>query len=240
MGKKYIIELPENTHWIQWIMKGTKDGHPYMDYRQVEDLTPYTEPDLEQVREKAYIQGLKDGQVVAVANEQNNAFNDGYKKCLKDMEQVRKEAYEKGLSDSKNQDDKDFADMYDSGYSEGLKNAWDAARKIACDKPHGGFRIDTKQHIFGAADYAYILANYNASEAVEKIRQYEQEKEEIKVGDVVEAPFGAAIVTYAEGNRVEFFHDSGVYGWDKKGNITKTGKFFPEIAEVLKKLKEIE
>ena len=42
MGK-YIIELPENTHWIQWIMEGTKDHHPYMDYKQVEDLIPYTE-----------------------------------------------------------------------------------------------------------------------------------------------------------------------------------------------------
>ena len=41
--KKYIIELPENTHWIQWIMEGTKDHHPYMDYKQVKDLTPYTE-----------------------------------------------------------------------------------------------------------------------------------------------------------------------------------------------------
>ena len=29
MGK-YIIELPENTHWIQWIMEGTKDHHPYI------------------------------------------------------------------------------------------------------------------------------------------------------------------------------------------------------------------
>ena len=52
--KKYIIELPENTHWIQWIMESTKDHHPYMDYKQVEDLTPYTEPDMEQVRKEAW------------------------------------------------------------------------------------------------------------------------------------------------------------------------------------------
>ena len=43
MGKKYIIELPENTHWIQWLMEGTEDHHPYMDFKSVEDLTPYTE-----------------------------------------------------------------------------------------------------------------------------------------------------------------------------------------------------
>ena len=62
MGKKYIIELPENTHWIQWIMEGTKDHHPYMDFKQVEDLTPYTEPDLEQVRKEAYDKGWKEAE----------------------------------------------------------------------------------------------------------------------------------------------------------------------------------
>ena len=60
MEKKYIVELPENTHWIQWIMEGTKDHHPYMDFKQVEDLIPYSAPDLEQVRKEAYEKGLSD------------------------------------------------------------------------------------------------------------------------------------------------------------------------------------
>ena len=60
MNKKYIIELPENTYWIQWIMKGTKDGHPYMDFKDVEDLTPYTEPDTEAIEKEAYQRGLDD------------------------------------------------------------------------------------------------------------------------------------------------------------------------------------
>lgn len=49
---KYVIEIPDNTHWIQWLMEGTKDHHPYMDYKHVEDLTPYTEPDEQEIREK--------------------------------------------------------------------------------------------------------------------------------------------------------------------------------------------
>jgi len=61
MGKKYIIELPENTHWVQWIMEGTEDHHPYMNFKSVEDLTPYTEPDLEQVRKEAYDNEYHDG-----------------------------------------------------------------------------------------------------------------------------------------------------------------------------------
>ena len=66
--KKYIIELPENTHWIQWLMEGTKDHHPYMDFKQVEDLTPYTESE-------AYQSG----------------YEEGYKKCLSDSIEAIKE-----------------------------------------------------------------------------------------------------------------------------------------------------
>lgn len=59
---KYVIEIPDNTHWIQWIMEGTKDHHPYMDWKLVEDLTPYTEPDEdESLWDKGYSCGLKDG-----------------------------------------------------------------------------------------------------------------------------------------------------------------------------------
>ena len=113
MGK-YIIELPENTHWIQWIMEGTKDHHPYMDFKQVEDLTPYTEPD---------------------------------------MEQVRKEAYEQGLSD-----------------------AWEAARKVTQVRKYGGYG-DCLEEVFGRHRVSWDVFDYSASEAIEKIRQYEQEKE---------------------------------------------------------------
>ena len=73
MGKKYIIELPENTHWIQWLMEGTKDHHPYMDFKSVEDLTPYTEPDLEQVRKEAY----EHGYYIGYSKYLNKSYNDG-------------------------------------------------------------------------------------------------------------------------------------------------------------------
>ena len=75
MGKKYIIELPENTHWIKWIMEGTEDHHPYMDFKQVEDLTPYTEPDIEQVRKEAYDQGY----YIGYRRYLNKSYEDGIK-----------------------------------------------------------------------------------------------------------------------------------------------------------------
>lgn len=125
MGKKYIIELPENTHWIQWIMEGTKDHHPYMDYKQVEDLTPYTEPDLERVRKEAYRQGYDTGYGTKV-----NEF-----------------------------------------YKQGLIDAWEAARWLV--KNNAGVNLK----VFGMHFTTDIFCNISASEAIEKIRQYEQEKD---------------------------------------------------------------
>jgi len=75
-----------------------------------------------------------------------------------DLEQVREEAYEQGLSD-----------------------AWEAAQKIA-NMPY-----DEEEKVFGSGGWTFII-NHTASEAIEKLRQYEQEQEEqesITVEDVM-------------------------------------------------------
>lgn len=51
---KYIIDIPDNTHWIQWIMEGTKDHHPYMDWINVEDLRFYTEHDRKAIEDEVW------------------------------------------------------------------------------------------------------------------------------------------------------------------------------------------
>lgn len=86
-----------------------------------------------------------------------------------------------------------------------------------------------------------VLLKYDASEAIEKIRQYEQEKEEIKVGDEVKniESGWTAIVTKSEEGHLTLMCDSGAIakGYDAK-YFVKTGRHFPEIAEVLKKMRE--
>lgn len=57
--KKYIIDLPDNTAWLQWVKVADKDGNVYFDSKNPEDLTPYIEPDLDTVRNEAYQQGYK-------------------------------------------------------------------------------------------------------------------------------------------------------------------------------------
>ena len=179
--KKYIIEIPDNTAWLQWVKVSDKDGHVYFDFKDPEDLIPYTEPDLEQVRKEAYEEGYKSG-------------------------------------------------YYSDGYQRGLKDAWDAARKISImDSP-------TRDEIFGLVVTSNIFDENSASEATEKIRQY---KQDFKVGDEVISDEDIKGVTVdMDDYLLHVLDENGVIQAWPREDAVKTGRYFPEIAEVLKKMRE--
>jgi len=158
-----------------------------------------------------------------------------------DIEKAREEEYEKGYQDATAKISSDEQAIAEKAYQSGLNDAWKAARKIACAGAHGGYHIDTKIHIFGAADYSYILANYNASEAIEKIRQYEQEKEQqIQVGDevILDGRKYVVLVVDEDGIPEKLLEPDGytlTLTTDVK--LPKTGRRFPEIAAVLEKMR---
>lgn len=192
MGKKYIIELPENTEWIQWIMVGTKDHHPYMDWKLVEDLTPYTEPDLERVRKEAYRQGYDTGYGTKV-----NEF-----------------------------------------YEQGLFDAWEAARDI--HRMPDGDILDLFPDCYASVcTAAQAILKYDASEAIAKIKEYEDGKQEIKVGDEVKTEDGMKMVIAALINKdfAGLGDDGRFMLGELDGTITRTGRHFPEIAAVLEKMR---
>lgn len=89
-----------------------------------------------------------------------------------DLEAVRIEAYEQGYDDAKS--------GYDNGFENGMIVAWEAARKI------WEYDTTTLKAIFGEGvmrmDWFMKLT---ASEAIEKLKAYEQEQDEIQVGDEV-------------------------------------------------------
>ena len=84
-----------------------------------------------------------------------------------DIEQVRKEAYEKGWKEAEDHYEKGYNDGYDTG----LSDAWECARKIA--KLNTGER----KRLFGCFGIYFVAHEFSAQEAIEKIRQYEQEKD---------------------------------------------------------------
>ena len=65
-----------------------------------------------------------------------------------------------------------------------------------------------------------------------------QEKEEIKVGDEVIRASGKAVVMGVGPVHFEYVYADGSSGFDEVKNVKKTGRHFPEIAEVLQKMKE--
>ncbi len=105
-----------------------------------------------------------------------------------DLEQIRTEAYEKGYKAAKYECKDCPKQAYTDTlrmdvYQKGLSDAWEAARKVSHCALWSDYRKETGLSSVCAQD---VLDHYSASEAIEKLKAYEQEKEaEIKVGDVV-------------------------------------------------------
>lgn len=174
MGNKFILELPDGCN-IGKVDDAVK-------------LTPYTEPDLEQVRKEAYEKGWKEAE----------------------------DHYEKG---------------YNDGYDTGLSHAWEAARKVVA------LSTVDRRKVFGS-EYMYsILEKHTASEAIEKIRQYEQEQQ-FHVGDEIKTQNGFKGFVIRANDKYVYFVDENREGCVETMMAAKTGRHFPEIAEVLKKMRD--
>lgn len=73
---------------------------------------------------------------------------------------------------------------YGAGYDEGLNDAWDAARKIACDGSVGGLSIGQLRECFGTAVTVDIFKKHTIKQALEKIKKFE-ETMKLERGDYV-------------------------------------------------------
>lgn len=69
-------------------------------------------------------------------------------------------------------------------YECGLNEAWEAAKKIVCTE---GYKWTELENMFNSRTLSKIFNTYTASEAIEKIKEYEEEQKEpvFKVGDRV-------------------------------------------------------
>ena len=160
MRKKYIIELEDNKLAYQAIMI---DGTPYIKPLQ---LLPYTEPDLEQAKDEAYNEGYKAGR-------------EAEKVRQPDIEQVRCQAYEEGrnslLIEVQKAGKNTIKLEEDEYYQRGLADAWEAARKICAN---WCISDDDLALIFGKGKTIDdIMREFTATEAIEKLKAYEQEQE---------------------------------------------------------------
>lgn len=124
---------------------------------------------------------------------------------------------------------------------QGRNEAWEAARKITLSIIDGGLDMEELTEIFGVNTFSHMFKNNTASEAISKIKAYEEKKqeEEICVGDEVELNEVKVIVTKTNGKYFNGAECNGrVYSGLELRLWKKTGRTFPEIAEVLKKMQE--
>ena len=131
-------------------------------------------------------------------------------------------------------------------YQKGLDDAWDCAKKIVLSEGDGGLTVTELLKIFGTNLHRDVLLNESPSEAISKIKAYEEKKkaeeEEIKVGDEVtfsheEFP-GVVIAKTNNELWVLFPHYDAPQSISCLYDAIKTGRSFPQIAEVFKQLKE--
>lgn len=122
-------------------------------------------------------------------------------------------------------------------YEDGLKEAWEAARTVVdCKVPYDFWELSSGQSMLA------VLRHYSAKGAIEKIREYEEEQKkaaEIKIGDEVADGIGKkSVVVRVYGEFLTVVEGDGT-AIRREGNFfKKTGRHFPHIAEVLKKMQE--
>jgi len=113
-------------------------------------------------------------------------------------------------------------------YREGMNRAWDTARKIACFTENGGLSCEEMGKIFHNDCAPEILFDNTAEEATEKILSFEENEDEICIGDEVTAESGASrfVVTHIANDISGIDSDGNTYAYYPDEIDGKTGRHF--------------
>lgn len=143
--------------------------------------------------------------------------------------------------------DEDTLDPYTpydetEAYQRGLNDAWEAARKIVDSRNFtelsnlfdGG---NDRSGAYTVRTPYYVIQNYTAAEAIEKLLVYE-EAQEIHVGDEVETVCEKFVVTLIGNDNYFGVEKGGALISANKNYCKKTGRRFPEVAALLEKMKD--
>lgn len=138
-----------------------------------------------------------------------------------------------------------YGDLQDDAYQRGLEDAWEAARKIV--RMSEGDLLNIFTECYSAVCTALqVLLKYDASEAIEKLKAYEEKQkaeDEIKVGDIVERYLNGKL----DSTGIYLGENDGHYNclfWTgtvfdtfayPKNQFKRTGRHF-DIASILKEM----
>lgn len=127
----------------------------------------------------------------------------------------------------------------DKARQEGREEAWECARNIVLTS---GLKSYELEKIFNNINSEYVLRDFSANEAIQKIKSYEEQKkaeEEIKVGDEVEYKGNKMMVVSLENGCVTVIDDSAeLWIVNAFEAAKKTGRHFSQLQEIFDQMKE--
>lgn len=160
-------------------------------------------------------------------------------------EEIMREMYKHGYHDAINDGNINMKEAYNSG----LNAAWECARKIAELNKSEQNTLFGVNNPYPSKQTLEIFKNFSAAKAIEKVKEYEsrvpdKDVGEIKVGDEVMYGTRKGVVSKVYSiengamNTLEIWLGSSVLVIKaNNNNLILTGKHYPEIAEVLRKMK---
>lgn len=215
---KYVIniddDLPSDPQFLQ-VIRVEPNGQVRITYIEFDTLEPLTDEYIDE-----HSRDLQD-------DAYERGYNVGFKEGTDVKQRRRRDADEKLIEQGRNE-------------------AWECAKRIAMTKTVDdchNFSIAELEKIFGYSTIQNVFDAYSASEAIEKVKAYEEKQkanERIMFGDGLITKIGdiRGIALSNEGN-------GSVYVWREdcvtyEANVKewkKTGETYPEVAALLEKMK---
>lgn len=188
-------------------------------------------------------------------NDYASKINNIMDKAKEDVRTQIDRVYQKGYADAKSELGKNAIDLAheesDRTYQQGLEDAWEIVKKIAKNENIGGYSYNMLQNTFGTIYVDNIALNFTVQETISKIKEYEEQQkqdaeqvQDIQVGDEVVSVYGTKGVVVG----MDIYEDEvwlsllmrhhKVPQFVKASWVkTKTDRYFPQIAEVLKEMR---
>ena len=122
-------------------------------------------------------------------------------------------------------------------YEDGIKEAWDIAKKVVSIPKNGGFTNEEIKDIFGTQYRSEVFKKYTATEASKKFSEWEK-KTKFSLNDQVINMDGmrGVIMNIVSPNETFFiWWEDGTSGEESVGNIKRTGLKI-NVAELLEQI----
>lgn len=158
-----------------------------------------------------------------------DVINDMVKNSKKIIEDTFESGYKHGIAEG-NINDGTFAEEVNKAYQNGLNDAWECVGKMERLLFDNVFSFSDA---FGNTDFYTVVTKMSASEAMQKIKEYEKKKaDEIKVGDELVDEDGELtyVVTRIYQGVIEgICPDGAVYHDIPRDSVKKTGNRYNVI-----------